>query len=310
MFVGIGNPVYDFIKTPQITTGTRVLSGGATNSCLALSKMGETAYLVGCIGPDFEDQFTADLEHYGIGYQVYPTKETGGFSLIYDEQGDRTLDVLGIASPIPDLPDVIKTATCILVGPILGEVSLSLLEQLHAVTDAPIMLDPQGFLRRVLPDGQIERYCNPDVYKAIQLCDVVKANEHEAYLITGTDPSQSEKAAQDAVQSLFEIGCETAIVTLAANGSIIYDGNELVRVPAYHTNAVDPTGAGDTYAAGFAIYYLEGGHSLREAGFFASCVASVMVENTGPHFPLTRQEADSRTRQLLVRDVEGESSGE
>ncbi|NDJ75654.1 MAG: ribokinase [Chloroflexi bacterium] len=300
MFVGIGNPVYDFIQTPQVSTGTRILSGCSTNGCLAVSKLGKPAYLVGCVGSDFHDRFVADLQRFDIQHTVYPTEETGGFSLIYDARGDRTLDVLGVAPPVPDFPPVVADAAFVLVGPILGETPVSLVERLRDATPAPILLDPQGCLRRILDDGRIERYRNPDIDRIIPLCDVVKANEHEARIITGIDPTANAEAAQAAAERLYHLGCKIAIVTLAAEGSVIYDGRDTIRIPAYATNAVDPTGAGDTYAGGFMACYSEQNADLREVGFFASCVASVMVENTGPDFPLTRDEADHRTQKLLA----------
>lgn len=302
MFVGIGNPVYDYIKTPQVDTKTRIFSGCSTNACLAVSKMGKPATVVGCVGPDFKDTFESDLKRYGIESYTYPSDETGGFSLIYDARGDRTLDVLGIAKPIPDFPaDVVAGAQFVLIGPILAETSVALVERLRAATEAPILLDPQGVLRRMLPDKRIERYRNPDIDKIIPLCDIVKANEHEAHIITGIDPTTSEEAAREAARKLHALGCKIAVVTLAAEGSVIFDGEQMIRIPAYATNAIDPTGAGDTYAAGFMTRYSEGDASLREVGFFASCVASVMVENVGPDFPLTRAEADRRTQELLEK---------
>jgi len=155
----------------------------------------------------------------------------------------------------------------------------------------------------------VEHYRNPKIDEGILLCDIVKANEHEARIITGIDPYESEDAPERAVKRLFEMGCKIAIVTLAADGSIIYDGSDLIRVPAFATNAVDPTGAGDTYAGGFMARYSEHNCSLREVGYFASCVASVMVENTGPDFPLTRKEAERRTKALLNANGKGRTHG-
>ncbi len=302
MFIGIGNPVYDYIKTPQVDTETRIFSGGSTNSCLAISKMGKPAMVVGCVGPDYKEQFETDLQRHGIQSHTYPSEQTGGFSLIYDARGDRTLDVLGVAAPVPDFPaDAVRDATFVLIGPILGETSVELIERVRAATEAPILLDPQGVLRRLLgEDKRIDKYRNPDIDKIIPLCDIVKANEVEARIITGIDPTTSEEAAQASARKLYEHGCKIAIVTLAADGSVIFDGEQMIRIPAYKTNAIDPTGAGDTYAAGFVTRYSEGDADLREVGFFASCVASVMVENVGPDFPLTRAEADRRCQELLA----------
>jgi sugar/nucleoside kinase (ribokinase family) len=96
------------------------------------------------------------------------------------------------------------------------------------------------------------------------------------------------------------MGVRIAVVTLAERGSVVFDGNRMAHVPAYKVNAVDPTGAGDTYAAGFIHHYLRTADPF-EAGLFGSAVASVMVEHVGPDFPLTPECAQARFEYL--RDV-------
>ena len=302
LIVGIGNPVYDYIKTPQVDTKTRILSGCSTNACLAARKLGANATLVGCVGEDFGASFRADMQRFDIDSQVYPSPETGGFSLIYyDALGNRTLDVLGRACEVPDTPgDVLAKADFVILGPILGEVSSELVRKVRDRVKGKVLLDPQGFLRRIGADGRIEHYRNPEIDAIIARCDVVKANEVEAEIITGINPRDSETALEQATRKLHSLGCPVAIVTMAAEGSAVFDGQTYTRIPAFAVNAIDPTGAGDTYAAGFMFGSLTY-PTLREACTFASCVASVMVENVGPEFPLTRQEAERRT-EILMRD--------
>src|SRR5919108_2636542 len=144
MILAFGNPVYDYIKTPVVTTGERVLSGCSTNGCLALARLGHTTGLVGCIGRDYHDRFVADVQRYNITPYVQLCEQTGGFGLIYDARGDRTLDVLGVAAPIEQVPADCREARAIIVGPILQETPPALIEQIHAIGDAPLFLDPQG----------------------------------------------------------------------------------------------------------------------------------------------------------------------
>jgi sugar/nucleoside kinase (ribokinase family) len=304
LIIGIGNPVYDFIQTPLVTTHTRVLSGCSTNACLAVRKLGALAGLVGRIGPDFNEQFKADMDRFGIEYELYPTAETGGFGLVYDETGDRTLEVLGIADPIDEYPIRFKDADFILVGPILGEVPAPLLRQMAAELDAPLMLDPQGMMRRI-KNGRIDRYRNPELIEVLPLFDIVKPNEHEARILTGINARQEPEKA---VRSLFELMTDgarrpghppVAIVTLAEMGSVIYDGNKVYRIPAFTTIARDPTGAGDTFAGGYIYQFCRTPDDLNKVGCFASAVASVMVEYTGPDFELTLNLAQQRTAALL-----------
>ncbi|MBN2548991.1 MAG: hypothetical protein JXB15_07535 [Anaerolineales bacterium] len=294
--LAFGNPVYDVISTPYLRRTDRVLSGCSTNACLAAAMLGETATLVGTVGEDYRAPMTVHLDRLGILSSLYPSPQTGGFSLIYDDTGNRELSVLGVAEPIPAEADGFSPEVdIVLLGPILGEVSLELVQEIKKRISAPILLDPQGLLRG-LRDGQVVHEKTRAFSEIARLSTIVKANEVETHVVTGIDPRQQP---DQAVQKLSEFGCQIAIVTLAEVGSVIYDGREIIHIPPYTTLAIDPTGAGDTYAAGFMVKYLETPQDLRQVGCFASSVASVMVENSGPDFPLTRQEAERRSEMLL-----------
>ncbi|HEU5102275.1 MAG TPA: PfkB family carbohydrate kinase [Roseiflexaceae bacterium] len=297
MIVAFGNPVYDYIKTPTVTTGTRVLSGGSTNGCLALSRLGHATTLVGRIGPDFYDRFLNDTQRYGIASVMQLCEQTGGFGLIYDQRGDRTLDVLGIAGPIEQIPGICSQAEAITIAPILQETSPALIEQIHTFSDAPLFLDPQGLMRRVGPHGRIEHFCPPELAQVAPLCRVIKANEMEAEAITGVNPRAN---GAKALASLKALGCEIAIVTLAEAGSLIDDGQYQLMIPAYTTEAHDPTGAGDTYMAGFIHSYLHNPHDLYTAGCYGAATASIWIEHTGPDAPVTREEVERRVAALLA----------
>ncbi|MEP7189058.1 MAG: PfkB family carbohydrate kinase [Roseiflexaceae bacterium] len=297
MIVAFGNPVYDYIKTPSITTGKRVLSGCSTNSCLALARLGHVTTLVGRIGAEFQDRFVADTQRYGIAAVMERCEQTGGFGLIYDERGDRTLDVLGIAAPIEQVPAITSQAEAIIVGPILQETSPELIERIHALSDAPLFLDPQGMLRRVGPHGRIEHFCPPEFVRVAPLCRVIKANEMETEVITGINPRANSAGALRALKAL---GGDIAIITLAEAGSLIDDGERQCVIPAYATDARDPTGAGDTYMAGFIHAYLQNPADLYAAGCYGAATASIWIEHTGPEAPVTRDEVERRAATLLA----------
>ena len=297
MIVAFGNPVYDYIKTPTVTTGKRVLSGCSTNGCLALARLGHTTMLVGRIGADFHDRFVADTQRYTIASAMQICEQTGGFGLIYDERGDRTLDVLGIAAAIEQVPVISSQAEAIIIGPILRETSLELIEQIHTLSDAPLFLDPQGLLRRVGPHGRIEHFCPPEFERVAPLCRAIKANELEATVITGVNPRADGAGA---LRSLKALGCEIAIITLAEAGSLIDDGERQYIIPAYTTGVRDPTGAGDTYMAGFIHAYLHNPENLYTAGCYGSATASIWIEHTGPDAPVTRDEVERRAAALLA----------
>lgn len=298
--LAFGNPVYDVIITPFLQVNGRVLSGCSTNACLAVVKLGESATLVGSVGPDFRSQIEADLAGRGVSYHLGHSEQTGGFKLVYDRSGNRDLSVLGVAAPVPAHDNGRRPVSFVLLGPILGEIDAAFGSFVREKFDAPVLLDPQGLLRCIV-DGNIVHQMTEDFAAVARVSTVVKANEVEAQVVTGIDP---RKDPAGAVKALHGFGCKIAVVTLAEAGSIIYDGERLYPIPAYATRAIDPTGAGDTYAAGFMTKYLETPQDLTAVGCFASSVASVMVENSGPDFPLTRAEADRRMETLLNGSLE------
>lgn len=291
--VAIGNPVYDIIQTPSMLTQGRILSGCSTNAVLAARKLGmERVGLVGSAGEDFERRLKADLSSRRIiGIALKKSAQTGGFKLVYDSKGNRTLDVLGIAGQISpdDIPSEFLKSRYVLLGPILQEIDLELVMFISDNSDAKIFLDPQGMLRSVDANDRIVHTCDGTVMKQVlSLVDFVKPNEVEFSVLTGeTDPYRASR-------SLVEWGAGVGIVTLAERGSVVYDGHEWLTIPAYPTVASDPTGAGDTYAGSFIFEY-DRTDSLADSACFASAAASIKVENTGPDFPLNMDDVRRRT---------------
>lgn len=294
MITAVGNPVYDLIVTPHISTDGRVLSGCSTNFALVLAKLGFPVTLIGSAGPDFAEKFEADLKRFGIQYQLLPSKQTGGFSLrYYGDHGERELTLLGEADPIKNFDKVHLKADWIMLGPILQEIDEKLFDWIKKNSSAKIFLDPQGLLRGVR-EGKIYHESTSQVKKIISQVDVVKPNELETKVLTGIDPRLDPYTPAEEIKNW---GPKIVIITLAELGSVIYDGKDFYEIPAFETEAVDATGAGDTYAGGF-VSALTKGYDLERAGLFASSVASIMVENTGPDFELDWEEALRRTAVL------------
>lgn len=76
------------------------------------------------------------------------------------------------------------------------------------------------------------------------------------------------------------------VVTLGINGSKIYKNNDEILVNAVRTEkALDPTGCGDAYRAGF-LFSIKKNYSLEKAAKLSSIIAKFKVESIGPqnHF--------------------------
>ena len=187
--VAIGNPVFDEIITPTRQIPGRILSGCSTNACLAAKKLGvQKVALIGSISPKYQPRFNQKMKEYNINpLAIKNTTETGGFKLIYDHQGNRTLDILGIAEKIfpEDIPDEALDARIILLAPILQEIDIPLIEYLRRNSHALLFLDPQGMLREINEEGRVIHTCDrKKAQRLAALVDVIKPNEHEVYSIT------------------------------------------------------------------------------------------------------------------------------
>jgi sugar/nucleoside kinase (ribokinase family) len=79
----------------------------------------------------------------------------------------------------------------------------------------------------------------------------------------------------------------------------------ILKVPTLPRKEVDPTGAGDVFAAGFVLRYAECNDPL-EAAAFASCTASCVVEGVGTSTLGDRAEVERRLQQRDVLIEEGE----
>ncbi len=102
--------------------------------------------------------------------------------------------------------------------------------------------------------------------------DIIFANEEEAKAFTGMEP-------HDAVHAIGQM-CEIGVVKIGKEGSLIHADGEVFRVPAFPTQAIDTTGAGDLYAAGF-LYGMTRNASWETCGKIGSLLASKVISDFG-----------------------------
>jgi len=103
--------------------------------------------------------------------------------------------------------------------------------------------------------------------------DIVFANESEARVFTGKDDLY--QAAQNISEK-----CQIAVVKCGSNGSIIQQGSDYYKIEPEASKAIDTTGAGDLYAAGF-FYGLMNEYPLEMCGQLGSMLGGKVVEIVG-----------------------------
>lgn len=83
------------------------------------------------------------------------------------------------------------------------------------------------------------------------------------------------------IHELMELGPEIIIKTCGKEGSHIYNiDQKKIEIDAIYRPAIDPTGAGDSYRAGFLSQFING-ESIEDSAKFASSVSSFIVEKQG-----------------------------
>jgi sugar/nucleoside kinase (ribokinase family) len=104
--------------------------------------------------------------------------------------------------------------------------------------------------------------------------ELLFCNDEEAMIFTGTDSLANARVKLKQIAKRF-------VITLGANGALVYDGDTYINIEPYPANAVDTNGAGDMFAGAF-LYGITHGHSYAGSGKLASLASSHVVRQWGP----------------------------
>ena len=239
-----------------------------------------------------EMDIVAGLREKGIEITVLPSNHTVYFENIYAENQDhRTQRVTQKADPFLQGVWNEMEATIYHLGPLLADdIPVSLIKMLAA--KARVSLDVQGYLREVRNEN-VYPIDWVDKLEALRYIDILKANEHEMEVLTGSSDVYT------AARILNEWGVKEVVITLGSMGSVIYKEAVFYHIPAYKPIAiVDATGCGDTYMAGY-LYQRINGADIQEAGEFAAAMATLKIESSGP-FTGNRQDVEEVLRTQTV----------
>lgn len=97
-----------------------------------------------------------------------------------------------------------------------------------------------------------------------------------------TDAAQigKKQAMLGTARKLIKAGIQTAIITMASQGCMVLQGDEIIRAFAPRVKAVDASGAGATFSSGYIYGYLKG-WNMEETVRFAIAAASLKVTRSG-----------------------------
>ncbi|MBD8837339.1 MULTISPECIES: ribokinase [Paenibacillus] len=242
-----------------------VPGGKGANQAVAAARLGAEVAMIGRVGDDaFGKDIVENFRANAVNTQnVKPvTHLESGTAHIILAEGDNSIVVVEAANRevtpayVDEAAEVIRGADIVLIQQEIPEETVVHVSALCAEFGTPLLLNPAP--ARTLPQQVIDNaaYITP--------------NEHEAeILFQGMSPAQ---ALRQYPNKLF--------ITEGSKGVRYFDGTEEILVPTYKVEAVDTTGAGDTFNAAFAVALAEG-KALQESIRFANRAASLSVTKFG-----------------------------
>ncbi|MCG7381170.1 ribokinase [Paenibacillus sp. ACRRY] len=242
-----------------------VPGGKGANQAVAAARLGGDVTMIGRVGDDaFGQDILNNFKANAVNTQnVKPvTHLESGTAHIILAEGDNSIVVVEAAnrevtpSYVDHAGEVIRDADIVLIQQEIPEETVVHVSSLCAEYGTPLLLNPAP--ARKVPQEVIDNaaYITP--------------NEHEAeILFQGMSPAE---ALRKYPNKLF--------ITEGSKGVRYFDGAEEILVPTYKVEAVDTTGAGDTFNAAFAVALAEG-KPLQESIRFANRAASLSVTKFG-----------------------------
>jgi ribokinase len=280
-FLAIGHVARDeFAGEPTWRLGGTVLYTAA-----AAARLGAKAAIVTRVGPHECAALEERCAQLGIELHALPSEVTTTFAFRYEE-GRRIMRLRARARGLAlgDVPAALVDSEAVILGSIAHEIDRSLL---GAFGDAASVVTAQGYLREWSADGSIHPRRWDDVAEVTATASAIVLSEEDV----GGDLDEPRRWATRRAQADQHT---PVIVTFAERGSLVLQGGTERMVPAFHADrVVDPTGAGDAFAAGLAVALAEG-RELLDAVRFAHAVASFAVEAVGTEGLADRRTVEAR----------------
>ncbi|MEA4884727.1 MAG: carbohydrate kinase family protein [Clostridia bacterium] len=275
--------------------------GGSTaNIAAGLARLGVRARFVGKVGPDANgDALRAAFEHDGVDTKWLMTEADGRTAqtiIVVDHSGNRIIYSLG-GTALLETPDELDSAIMdgvglLYVGEAFPAVAQRAISQARSC-GAIVAYGPGGATSWIEPDVLLD---------LLGKADYVLVSRGELRAIT------SFEKPRDGAICLLNQGARNVVVTLGSAGSECYGGeapHDPWRVDAFRVQPVDTTGAGDSFAAGFAAGLIEG-RLVQECLVRGNAMAAIAISRVGAREALpTRKELDAFLGTHLVEGGDG-----
>ena len=291
----VGTVAFDAIETPFGKTD-KILGGAGTYIGLSASFFHLKSAIVSVVGDDFPREYLDMMESKGIDISAIEIVK-GGKTFFWSGKYHNDLnsrdtlvtELNTLADFQPKVPKNFKDADVVMLGNLHPLVQASVLDQMEERPKL-VVLDTMNFWM----DCAL-----PELLEVIKRIDVITINDEEARQLSG------EYSLVKAAAKIQTMGPKYVVIKKGEHGALLFQGKDVFFAPALPLEEVfDPTGAGDTFAGGFAGYITQSENisfkNMKNAIIYGSNLASFCVEKFGTERMegLTREEAVDRLKQF------------
>lgn len=274
--MGLGTCNIDFImKVPrflkaddEVDIEKLVLSlgGSASNFTVGLSRLNVKAGIISRVGNDYFGRWSINKfkkENVDIKRFIMTDESTGMAFIAVDQHGERSMYTFMGANQKFQLEkgdiEYIKASHILHITGMYKEV----------VKEA----SKYANLLSLNPGTALSRFGIDTLRKLLEKAHMIFLNKKEVVLLTG-------KEFEEGVRLLVDMGIPMVIVTLGSDGASLYSKEGMIHSPVREVKAVDTTGAGDAFAAGFIAAYIKE-QKLENCLDFGNSIASSCVKEFG-----------------------------
>jgi len=301
--VVVGSNMMDMItKIPRLPkmgetlvghTFSMGFGGKGANQAVMAARLKASVAMVCKVGKDrFGPMVRQNFKDQGLAVAVVFEDEelpSGVAPILVDDEG-RNMVII-----VPGANNTLSASEVRQAGDVIRDASI-LITQLEIPDDAILAafeIAHAGGVRIILNPAPAREV----PAEMIAMSDLVVPNETEAELLTGI-PVQGRQGALHAAQKLQQMGARMVIVTLGAQGALLWDGGREQHFAPPRVNAIDTTGSGDAFIGSLA-FALAREKGIEDAIRFANLAAALSVTRIGTQisFP-TLEEMHAYDREI------------
>jgi 1D-myo-inositol 3-kinase len=269
----------EFLTIGHITRDVRLdgsfsLGGTVAFSALTAYRLGLEAAIVTRAESTLLAELPSRLPEIALAAQACSATTT--FANHYHE-GFRTqyLRAKADSLEVADIPPLWSAAPIVLLGPLAQELNPASVRHFLRRQGILIAATPQGWLRRWDEDGRVWPTPWTAAEEVLPLLDVLILSHDD--LLPFAD---GNRTAADAILHRWSMHVPLLVATDGRKGATLFERGVTTAFPAYTAQEIDPTGAGDVFAAAFLVHLHRYGDPYKAVDF-ANCVASLSIEYEG-----------------------------